>query len=113
MSKNTNPAGQPILCQLISFLPRQIVDACLAEYQSDRYYKTMSTFKQLVFLLYGVVTKTNSLNSLCKNLYFLEDNSSTKAPKVLNVNGSLSERQLISIWTLGKTYSVSGLITLG
>ncbi len=73
MNKNTNLAGQPILCQLLSLLPREIVDACVAEHQSDRYYKTMTTFKQLVFMLYGVVTKTNSLNTLCKNLYFLED----------------------------------------
>lgn len=73
MNKNTNLAGQPILCQLLSLLPREIIDACVAEHQSDRYYKTMTTFKQLVFMLYGVVTKTNSLNTLCKNLYFLED----------------------------------------
>jgi hypothetical protein len=33
----------------------------------------MTTWKQLVFMLYGVVTKCHSLNSLCKNLLFLED----------------------------------------
>ena len=73
MSKNTNLAGQPVICQLLSFLPRQIVDSCVSEHQSDRYYKTMTTWKQLVFMLYGVVTKCHSLNSLCKNLLFLED----------------------------------------
>jgi hypothetical protein len=73
MSKNTNLAGQPVICQLLSFLPRQIVDSCVSEHQSDRYYKTMTTWKQLVFMLYGVVTKCYSLNSLCKNLLFLED----------------------------------------
>lgn len=73
MSKNTNLAGQPVICQLLSFLPRQIVDFCVSEHQSDRYYKTMTTWKQLVFMLYGVVTKCHSLNSLCKNLLFLED----------------------------------------
>ena len=73
MSKNTNLAGQPVICQLLSFLPRQIVDSSVSEHQSDRYYKTMTTWKQLVFMLYGVVTKCHSLNSLCKNLLFLED----------------------------------------
>lgn len=73
MSKNTNLAGQPVICQLLSFLPREIVDSCVSEHQSDRYYKTMTTWKQLVFMLYGVVTKSYSLNSLCKNLLFLED----------------------------------------
>jgi hypothetical protein len=73
MAKNTNLAGQPVICQLLSFLPREIVDLCVSEHQSDRYYKTMTTWKQLVFMLYGVVTKCHSLNSLCKNLLFLED----------------------------------------
>ena len=45
----------------------------MSEHQSDRYYKTMTTWKQLVFMMYGVVTKCYSLNSLCKNLLFLED----------------------------------------
>ena len=73
MSKNTNLAGQPVICQLLSFLPREIVDSCVDGFQSDRYYKTMATWKQLVFLLYGIVTKSHSLNTLCKNLLFLED----------------------------------------
>lgn len=73
MAKNTNLAGQPVLCQLLSFLPREIVDNCVSEYNSDRYYKTLTTYKQLVFMLYGVVTKSYSLNTLCKNLLFLED----------------------------------------
>ena len=73
MAKNTNLAGQPVICQLLSFLPREIVDSCVGEHESDRYYKTMTTWKQLVFMLYGVVTKCHSLNTLCKNLLFLED----------------------------------------
>ena len=73
MAKNTNLAGQPVICQLLSFLPLQIVENCVAAHQSDRYYKTMTTWKQLVFMLYGVVTKSHSLNTLCKNLLFLED----------------------------------------
>lgn len=73
MGKNTNLTGQPIICQLLSFLPRQIVNGCVAEHESDRYYKTMTTWKQLVFMLYGVITKCHSLNTLCKNLLFLED----------------------------------------
>lgn len=73
MAKNTNLAGQPVICQLLSFLPREIVDGCVGKHESDRYYKTMTTWKQLVFMLYGVVTKSHSLNTLCKNLLFLED----------------------------------------
>lgn len=73
MSKNTKLSGQPVICQLLSFIPSHIIDKAVETHQSDRYYKTMSTKKQLVFLLYGVLTRCQSLNSLCKNLLFLED----------------------------------------
>jgi hypothetical protein len=73
MSKNTNLAGQPIICQIVSFIPDLLVEQSVSEHQSDRYYKTMTTYKQMVFLLYGVVTRCHSLNNLCKNLLFLED----------------------------------------
>ncbi len=33
MSKNTNIAGQPVICHLLSFIPRQIVDPV---YQSTK-----------------------------------------------------------------------------
>ncbi|PTB96790.1 hypothetical protein C9994_05860 [Marivirga lumbricoides] len=32
----------------------------------------MTTYKQLAFILYGIVTKFHSLNALCKNLLFPE-----------------------------------------
>lgn len=73
MAKNTYLSGQPILCQLLSFIPKRLVDESVAEHQSDRYYKTMTTYKQLVFLFYGVVMRCKSLNNLCKNLLLLED----------------------------------------
>jgi hypothetical protein len=73
MGKNTNLAGQPVICQLLSFLPREILDRCVADHQSDRYHKTLTTYKQLVFMFYGVATRCYSVNSLCKNLLFLED----------------------------------------
>jgi len=72
MVKNTDLSGQPILCQLLSFVPSQIIESSVRAYQSDYYYKTMSTYRQLVFLLYGVISKCHSLRNLCKNLLFLE-----------------------------------------
>lgn len=73
MVKNTYLSGQPILCQLLSYLPEDLVRDCVAEYQSDRYYKTMTTYKQLVFIFYGVVMRCKSLNNLCKNMLLLDD----------------------------------------
>lgn len=65
-------AGQPIICQLISFIPKEIVSESVKKYESDKYYKTLSTYKQLVFMLYGIISHANTLTSLCKCLLFLE-----------------------------------------
>lgn len=73
MEQNTKLTGQPIICQLFSFIPEEIIQQAVKEYQSDHYYKTLTTKKQLVFLFYGVITRCKSLNSLCKNLLFLEN----------------------------------------
>ncbi len=73
MKQNNKLSGQPVICQLFSFLRNDIIEQAVEEYDSDRYYKTLSTKKQLIFLLYGVVTRCNSLNSLCKNLLFLDN----------------------------------------
>ena len=73
MAKNSYLSGQPILCQLLSFIPKHLVDESVATHQSDRYYKTMTTYKQMVFLFYGVVMRCKSLNNLCKNFLLLED----------------------------------------
>ena len=72
MPKNTYLSGQPIICQLLSFIPKELIDESVAVHQSDRYYKTMTTYKQLVFMFYGVVMRCKSLNNLCKNLLLLE-----------------------------------------
>ena len=55
MSKTNYLAGQSILCQLLSYIPNELVEQSVSEHQSDRYYKTMTTYKQLVFIFYGVV----------------------------------------------------------
>ena len=69
--QNTKKSGQPLLSQLLSFIPREIVEQAVDEHQSDYYYKTMTTFRQLVFMFYGIVSRIDSLNSLCKSLLFL------------------------------------------
>lgn len=72
MAKNTNLSGEPVICQLLSFIPTILVEKCVIQFQSDHYYKVMTTYRQLVFLLYGVISKCHSLRNLCKALLFLE-----------------------------------------
>ena len=73
MSKDIKLSGQPILCQLFSFIPEHLIGQAVALHKSDYYYKTMTTRKQLAFMLYGVVTRCHSLQSLCKSLLFLDN----------------------------------------
>lgn len=89
--QHTKLSGQPILCQLLSFIPREVVDLAVETFKSDHYYKTMNTWKQLVFMLYGVVSKAQSLNSLCKCLLFLEHKLSYLGIYRLPASSTLSD----------------------
>lgn len=89
--QNTNNSGQPLICQLISYLPREIIDQAVDTHQSDYYYKTMTTYRQLVFMFYGVVSRINSLNSLCKSLLFLDNKLTYLGITELPASSTLSD----------------------
>ncbi|MEL6560859.1 MAG: DUF4372 domain-containing protein [Bacteroidota bacterium] len=94
MVKNSYLSGQPILCQLLSYLPKDLVSQSVSEHQSDRYYKTMTTYKQLVFLFYGVVSRCKSLNNLCKNLLLLDNKLSYLGIDKLPAVSTLSDANI-------------------
>jgi hypothetical protein len=87
----TKISGQPIICQIFSFIPRHLVDKVVKAQDSDKYYKTMSTYKQLIFMLYGVVSKTPSLNTICSNLLFLDGKLTTLGITQLPASSTLSD----------------------
>lgn len=58
--------------QIAKLIPSSILNRAVEETKADAYYKNLTTQKQLVCLLYGVITKCDSFNSLCKNLLFLD-----------------------------------------
>ncbi len=87
----TKLSGQPLICQLLSFLPKELINSSVSEFGSDKYYKTMTTYKQLVFMLYGVVSKSSSLNGLCKSLLFLDGKLSYLGIKELPAPSTLSD----------------------
>lgn len=89
--QNTKLSGQPLICQLLSFLPKELISSSVLQYESDKYYKTMTTYKQLVFMLYGVISKSNSLNGLCKSMLFLEGKLSYLGIKELPASSTLSD----------------------
>ena len=87
-------SGQPVICQLLSLIPRHLVSESVSLYASDKYYKTMSTYNQMVFMLYGIISKANSLNSLCKSLLFLEGKLSYMGVHSLPASSTLSDANM-------------------
>jgi len=84
-------SGHSIMCQFFSFIPRHLIDEVTKECSSDKYYKKMNTYNQLVFMLYGTITKTKSLNSICKNLSFLDGKLSHLGIQHLPASSTLSD----------------------
>jgi hypothetical protein len=71
--KNKLNTGIPIVLQIAKLIPPSILNKVVEQTHADAYYKTLTTQKQLVCILYGVITRCNSFNVLCKNLQFLEN----------------------------------------
>jgi hypothetical protein len=63
--------GQPIICQLFSYIPDEIIKKAVDKFKSDKSYKTLKTKVQMIAMLFGIITKVESLNGLIKNLAFL------------------------------------------
>jgi Transposase DDE domain/Domain of unknown function (DUF4372) len=92
--QTTKLSGQPIFCQLLSLIPKELVTKSVQEFESDKYYKTLTTYKQLVFMLYGVISKSNSLTSLCKCLLFLENKLTYLGITELPAKSTLSDANI-------------------
>ena len=91
MSKDINLAGQPVICQLLSFIPMELVNQAVGQHSSDKGYTEMITFRHLVFILYGVIARCHSLNHLCKSLLFLENKLSYVGITNLPAKSTLSD----------------------
>lgn len=87
-------SGQPVICQLLSLIPLHIVRGAVCLFESDKYYKTMSTYNQMTFMLYGIISKANSLNSLCKSLLFLDGKLSYLGIHALPASSTLSDANI-------------------
>lgn len=64
MSKSTFFTGQPIFNQLLSLIPRQIIQDSVRKFETDRYYKKFKSYDHLVTLLYACFQKCTSLREV-------------------------------------------------
>ena len=60
--------GQSIFKQIINLIPRNVVDKVVFEYGGDRYYKSFSTFDELITLLFGVFERCDSAREVCDGM---------------------------------------------
>jgi hypothetical protein len=64
-SSEKNLVGQPIFNQILKLLPKEVINRIVLEEQSDRYYKSFSTWDELVILLFGIYTRCDSAREVC------------------------------------------------
>ena len=77
MDKGTtkNLAGQPIFKQLVKLIPRDKLNELgdklnelVIQCKSDRYYKTFFAWEQLVTLLFGILSRCDSVGEVCDGM---------------------------------------------
>lgn len=64
---SSNYSGQPVLGQLLSFIPKEIFTEAVKEYQSDKWYKKVKTWDQFVFMFFAILTGSPSLREVSRN----------------------------------------------
>lgn len=74
MSKDIskNLVGQPIFKQIINLLPKNKFETLVSEKDSDKYYKTFTSWDQLVTLLFGILSRCDSMGEVCNAMVGLQ-----------------------------------------
>ena len=63
-----NLVGQPIFKQIIKMLPREQFDLLVKQLGSDRYYKTLFSWEQLMIMLFGIFSRCDSMGEVCDGM---------------------------------------------
>lgn len=72
--KNTEKklVGQPIFRQIINFIPKEKFDLLVLKHDSDRYYKTFDSWTHLITLLFGILSRCDSMGEICDGMRALD-----------------------------------------
>ncbi len=63
--------GQPVLNQIIKFIPRSKFDEFVSKHQSDRYHKTFDSWTHLMTMLFGILSRCDSMGEVCDGMHAL------------------------------------------
>ena len=72
MNKSTHFTGQPIYCQLINLIPKELVLKISNQHQSDRYCKKFTTWNHLATMLFSCWGGCTSLREVSTGMRALE-----------------------------------------
>lgn len=64
MNKSTNFSGQPIISQVLKFIPVTLINRTAAAHTSDRYYKRFKTYDHLVTMIFASLSGLSSLREV-------------------------------------------------
>lgn len=65
--------SQPILGQLLSFIPGDLFKNCVYHYRTDKWYKRVKSWDQFVFMFYAVLTGSSTIREVIKNFTLMGD----------------------------------------
>lgn len=68
MLKDKNYIGQPILAQILTLIPKSIINDSVQKHNSNKYYKQLPFRAHLISTLYGVYSYCNGLREICEGM---------------------------------------------
>jgi len=66
--KEINFVGQPVLKQIMEIATAIDIKGIIREKQSDRYYKSFGSMTHLVTMLFGILSRCDSMTEVCEGL---------------------------------------------
>jgi hypothetical protein len=63
-----NSVGQPIFKQILKLIPRDKFDELVIKQRSDRHYRTLFAWEQLITMLFGIFSRCDSMGELCDGM---------------------------------------------
>ena len=67
-SSQNHFVGQPIFKQILDFIPRNKFDELVYRHKTDRYYKRYDSWTQLVTMLFGILSRCDSMGEICDGM---------------------------------------------
>ncbi len=70
MDKNTEIkfVGQPIFKQIIDLVQKVNISSIIKAHDSDRYYKAFKSRTHLITMLFGILSRCDSMTEICEGL---------------------------------------------